>query len=234
MEALVRFEHPQKGIVSPGQFIPLAEQSGQVIDIGEVVLEKALRDTKRWVDAGLFTGRVAVNISAKQFELDDLDDRIARILSRVGISAVHLECEITEGTLMENPEKALQMMHRLRDKGIHLALDDFGTGYSSLAYLKRFPLNTLKIDKAFIDDIAHSSVDRHMAAAIINIAHNLGLNVVGEGVEHEEQLAILRRYDCEMLQGYLYSKPIRPERFERLLSENLELHQFLSKPTTSE
>ncbi|GGF71809.1 EAL domain-containing protein [Alteromonas lipolytica] len=229
MEALVRFEHPNKGIVSPGQFIPLAEQTGQIIEIGEQVLRKACEDTKRWVSEGLFSGRVAVNISAKQFELPDLDDRIESILRQVGLSPLHLECEITEGTLMENPEEALRMMQRLRDRGIHLALDDFGTGYSSLAYLKKFPLNTLKIDKAFIDDIAKSNVDRHMAAAIINIAHNLGLKVVAEGVEYEEQLNILRRYDCEMLQGYLYSKPLNAERFEKLLRENSLLHKIISK-----
>ncbi|WP_421134064.1 EAL domain-containing protein [Alteromonas sp. A079] len=227
MEALVRFEHPQKGIVSPGQFIPLAEQTGQIIEIGEQVLRKACADTKRWVSQGLFSGRVAVNISAKQFELPDLDDRINQVLSEVGLSPLHLECEITEGTLMENPENGLQMMSRLRERGIHLALDDFGTGYSSLAYLKRFPLNTLKIDKAFIDDIAKSSVDRHMAAAIINIAHNLGLKVVAEGVEEEDQLDILRRYDCEMLQGFLYSRPLSAERFEKLLTENQQLHNLL-------
>lgn len=229
MEALVRFEHPNKGIVSPGQFIPLAEQTGQIIEIGEQVLRKACEDTKRWVQAGLFSGRVAVNISAKQFELPDLDDRIEQILRRVGLSPVHLECEITEGTLMENPEEGLRMMQRLRERGIHLALDDFGTGYSSLAYLKKFPLNTLKIDKAFIDDIAKSNVDRHMAAAIINIAHNLGLKVVAEGVEKEEQLNILRRYDCEMLQGFLYSKPLNAERFEKLIKENHLLHKIINK-----
>jgi len=227
MEALVRFEHPQKGIVSPGQFIPLAEQTGQIIEIGEQVLRKACADTKRWVNQGLFSGRVAVNISAKQFELPDLDDRINKILSDIGLSPLHLECEITEGTLMESPENGLQMMTRLRERGIHLALDDFGTGYSSLAYLKRFPLNTLKIDKAFIDDIAKSNVDRHMAAAIINIAHNLGLKVVAEGVEEEAQLDILRRYDCEMLQGFLYSRPLNAERFEKLLTENQKLHTLL-------
>ncbi|MAJ68818.1 MAG: EAL domain-containing protein [Alteromonadaceae bacterium TMED7] len=229
MEALVRFEHPNKGIVSPGQFIPLAEQTGQIIEIGEQVLRKACEDTKRWVSEGLFSGRVAVNISAKQFELPDLDDRIENVLRQVGLSPLHLECEITEGTLMENPEEGLRMMQRLRDRGIHLALDDFGTGYSSLAYLKKFPLNTLKIDKAFIDDIANSNVDRHMAAAIINIAHNLGLKVVAEGVEYEEQLNILRRYDCEMLQGFLYSKPLNAERFEKLLRENSLLHKIINK-----
>ncbi|MGS2721332.1 EAL domain-containing protein [Paraglaciecola aestuariivivens] len=227
MEALVRYEHPDKGLVSPAQFVPLAEQTGQIIEIGEVVLRKACEDTKRWVDAGLFTGRVAVNISARQFEIPDLDDRIMNILQKVGLSALHLECEITEGTLMQNPENALRMMQRLREHGIHLALDDFGTGYSSLAYLKRFPINTLKIDKAFIDDIARASEDRHMTQAIITIAHNLGLKVVAEGVEHENQLSILRRYKCEMLQGYLYSKPLNALRFERLLKENHQLRKII-------
>jgi diguanylate cyclase (GGDEF)-like protein/PAS domain S-box-containing protein len=229
MEALVRYEHPEKGLVSPAQFIPLAEQTGQIIDIGEVVLKKACEDTKRWVDAGLFTGRVAVNIAARQFEIPDLDERIMSILQKAGLSALHLECEITEGTLMQNPESALKMMQRLRERGIHLALDDFGTGYSSLAYLKRFPINTLKIDKAFIDDIATTAEDRHMAQAIITIAHNLGLKVVAEGVEHENQLSILRRYKCEMLQGYLYSKPLNAVRFERLLKENHELRKIIQK-----
>jgi len=227
MEALVRYEHPDKGLVSPAQFIPLAEQTGQIIEIGEVVLKKACEDTKRWVDAGLFTGRVAVNIAARQFEIPDLDERIMNILQKSGLSALHLECEITEGTLMQNPESALKMMQRLRERGIHLALDDFGTGYSSLAYLKRFPINTLKIDKAFIDDIATSTEDRHMTQAIITIAHNLGLKVVAEGVEHENQLSILRRYKCEMLQGYLYSKPLNAIRFERLLKENHELRKII-------
>lgn len=230
MEALVRFEHPHKGIVSPGQFIPLAEQTGQIIEIGEQVLRKALKDTKRWVKQGIFTGRVAVNISAKQFELPDLDERIIRVLNEIGLSPLHLECELTEGTLMEHPEQGLRMMERLRERGIHLALDDFGTGYSSLAYLKRFPLNTLKIDKAFIDDIAKSNIDRHMTASIINIAHNLGLKVVAEGVEHEDQLSILRQYECEMLQGYLYSKPLPADRFEQLLNENQKLHELINQP----
>jgi diguanylate cyclase (GGDEF)-like protein/PAS domain S-box-containing protein len=229
MEALVRYEHPEKGLVSPAQFIPLAEQTGQIIEIGEVVLKKACEDTKRWVDAGLFTGRVAVNISARQFEIPDLDERIMSILQKSGLSALHLECEITEGTLMQSPENALRMMQRLRERGIHLALDDFGTGYSSLAYLKRFPINTLKIDKAFIDDIATSAEDRHMAKAIITIAHNLGLKVVAEGVEHENQLSILRRYECEMLQGYLYSKPLNALRFERLLKESHKLQKVIQQ-----
>ena len=227
MEALVRFEHPEKGIVSPNQFIPLAEQTGQIIQIGETVLRKACADTQRWVKEGLFTGRVAINISARQFELPDLDDRITKILKQTGLSPLHLECEITEGTLMQQPEQSMMLMERLRERGIHLALDDFGTGYSSLAYLKQFPLNTLKIDKAFIDGIAESSVDRHMTSAIITIAHNLGLKVVAEGVEQEEQLSILRNYECEMIQGYLFSKPLRADRFENILKENKNLSQII-------
>lgn len=227
MEALVRFEHPEKGYVSPDQFIPLAEKTGQIIEIGEVVLRKACTDTKRWVDQGLFNGRVAINISAKQFELPDLDQTIIKILQESKLSPLHLECEITEGTLMHDPEQAMHMMQRLKEIGIHLALDDFGTGYSSLAYLKHFPLNTVKIDKAFIDGIATSHIDKKMAAAIIDIAHNLGLKVVAEGVEKEDQLNILRHYKCEMLQGYLYSKPLNANRFERLLEENHQLDQII-------
>ncbi|MDN4503712.1 EAL domain-containing protein [Alteromonadaceae bacterium BrNp21-10] len=227
MEALVRFEHPDKGIISPSQFIPLAENTGQIIAIGERVLLKACTDTKHWVDQGMFAGRVAVNLSARQFELPDLDERIAAILRKTGLSPRYIELEITEGTLMQNPEQALGLMQRLRDMGIHLALDDFGTGYSSLAYLKKFPLNTLKIDKAFIDDIVTSETDRHMASAIITIAHNLGLSVVAEGVEDEKQLAILRRYQCEMIQGFLYSKPLNKERFHRLLSESHTMKKMI-------
>ena len=229
MEALVRFEHPEKGIVSPDQFIPLAEETGQIIEIGDIVLRKACEDTQRWVKQGLFSGRVAINISARQFELPDLDQRIEQVLRQTGLSPLHLECEITEGTLMQRPEQSLELMQRLREMGIHLALDDFGTGYSSLAYLKRFPLNTLKIDKAFIDDIATSAVDRHMTSAIITIAHNLGLKVVAEGVEEEQQLSILRRYECEMLQGYLYSKPLSSERFTKLLQENRHLTKLIKQ-----
>ena len=229
-EALIRWLHPEKGMISPARFIPVAETTGQIVEIGEVVLRKSCEDTKRWVDAGLFTGRVAVNISARQFELPDLDERIMNVLQKTGLSPLHLECEITEGTLMQSPENSLRMMQRLREHGIHLALDDFGTGYSSLAYLKRFPINTLKIDKAFIDDIATSAEDGHMAQAIITIAHNLGLKVVAEGVEYENQLSILRRYECEMLQGYLYSKPLNAIRFERLLNENHQVLKAIKNP----
>ncbi len=208
MEALVRFEHPRKGIISPAVFIPVSEETGQIIEIGEIVLRKACIDTKRWLDTGLFSGRVAVNLSAVQFTQPNLVELIQQILHESQLPAKHLELEITEGTVMNSPQHAIDIMKQIRAMGIHLSLDDFGTGYSSLAYLKRFPLNTLKIDKAFVDDIETSEQGRNMVSTIVTIAHNLGLSVVAEGVEHENQLKYLAQLNCEQLQGYLYSKPL--------------------------
>ncbi|MCY7295863.1 putative bifunctional diguanylate cyclase/phosphodiesterase [Alteromonas sp. a30] len=222
MEALVRFEHPKQGLISPKDFIPMAEETGQILEIGERVLQMACSDTARWVNAGLMSGKVAINIAALQFKEDDFALQVKRILKSSGLSPKHLECEITEGTLIDSPDDALNVMLALRSQGVQLALDDFGTGYSSLAYLKRFPITTLKIDKAFIDDIDKNSTDKNMVEAIINIAHNLGLEVVAEGVETESQLMVLSEFGCEMLQGYLFSKPLSSDKFEKLLkAENL-------------
>ena len=217
MEALVRFEMPNKGIISPGVFIPVSEETGQIIDIGEVVLRKACLATKKWVDAGLFDGRMAVNLSAVQFTQPNLVEIIDSALKESCLNAKYLELEITEGTVMDSPQKAIETMLQIRAMGIHLSLDDFGTGYSSLAYLKRFPLNTLKIDKAFVDDIEHSEQGRNMVATIVTIAHNLGLDVVAEGVETNQQLAYLAGLKCEQLQGYLYSKPLPEKDFQHYL-----------------
>ncbi|WP_199886105.1 sensor domain-containing protein [Pseudoalteromonas sp. T1lg23B] len=207
MEALVRFITPKKGIISPGIFIPIAEETGQIIDIGEVVLDKACKDVKRWIDQGLFDGRVAVNLSAKQFSLPDLTTRIDVILQKNQLPSYFLELEITEGTIMDDPQEAIAIMRSLSARGIHLAIDDFGTGYSSLAYLKQFPLNTLKVDKAFVDDMS-SERGRNMVDSIVTIAHNLDLHVVAEGVEKEEQLSALEQLNCQTIQGYFYSKPL--------------------------
>ncbi|QOL24448.1 EAL domain-containing protein [Thalassotalea sp. LPB0316] len=217
MEALVRFETPTKGIISPGVFIPVSEETGQIIDIGEVVLRKSCVATKKWVDAGLFKGRIAVNLSAVQFTQPNLVKMISGILEETGLEAKYLELEITEGTVMDSPQEAIDTMLQIRSMGIHLSLDDFGTGYSSLAYLKKFPLNTLKIDKAFVDDIEHSDQGRNMVATIVTIAHNLGLNVVAEGVETEPQLSFLSGLRCEQMQGYLYSKPLSEKDFQNYL-----------------
>ena len=217
MEALVRFETPSKGIISPVVFIPVSEETGQIIDIGEVVLRKACFATKKWVDAGLFEGRIAVNLSAVQFTQPNLVAMIANALKESGLSAKYLELEITEGTVMDSPQKAIDTMLQIRAMGIHLSLDDFGTGYSSLAYLKKFPLNTLKIDKAFVDDIETSEQGRNMVATIVTIAHNLGMQVVAEGVETNQQLSFLSGLRCEQLQGYLYSKPLPENDFQKYL-----------------
>ena len=228
MEALVRFETPSKGIISPVVFIPVSEETGQIIDIGEIVLRKACFATKQWVDAGLFDGRVAVNLSAVQFTQNNLVTLIADILKESKLPAKHLELEITEGTVMDSPQAAIDTMLQIRAMGIHLSLDDFGTGYSSLAYLKKFPLNTLKIDKAFVDDIEESEQGRNMVATIVTIAHNLGMDVVAEGVETNQQLSFLSGLRCELLQGYLYSKPLATEHFQKYLLA----HQITSKSTS--
>lgn len=228
MEALVRFETPNKGVVSPVVFIPVSEETGQIIDIGEVVLRKACFATKKWVDAGLFDGRVAVNLSAVQFTQANLVAQIAGILKESQLPAKYLELEITEGTVMDSPQAAIDTMLQIRAMGIHLSLDDFGTGYSSLAYLKKFPLNTLKIDKAFVDDIEQSEQGRNMVATIVTIAHNLGMDVVAEGVETNQQLSFLAGLHCEQLQGYLYSKPLATDNFQNYLLA----HQITSKSTS--
>ena len=227
MEALVRFETPSKGIISPLVFIPVSEETGQIIDIGEVVLRKACFATKKWVDAGLFDGRVAVNLSAVQFTQSNLATQISDILKESQLPAKHLELEITEGTVMDSPQTAIDTMLQIRAMGIHLSLDDFGTGYSSLAYLKKFPLNTLKIDKAFVDDIEESEQGRNMVATIVTIAHNLGMDVVAEGVETNNQLSFLSGLRCELLQGYLYSKPLATEHFQKYLLA----HKITNKST---
>lgn len=218
MEALVRFITPKKGIISPGVFIPIAEETGQIIEIGEVVLNKACRDVKEWLDAGLFNGRVAVNLSAKQFSLPDLTTRIDVILQKNQLPSYFLELEITEGTVMDDPQDAISIMRSLSARGIHLAMDDFGTGYSSLAYLKQFPLNTLKVDKAFIDDMENER-GRNMVDSIVTIAHNLDLHVVAEGVEEAQQITILEELNCETMQGYYYSKPLSKAEFTTFLQK---------------
>ena len=228
MEALVRFETPRKGIISPVVFIPVSEETGQIIDIGEVVLRKACIATKKWVDSGLFDGRVAVNLSAVQFTQPNLVAMIADALRESALPAKYLELEITEGTVMDSPQKAIDTMLQIRAMGIHLSLDDFGTGYSSLAYLKKFPLNTLKIDKAFVDDIETSEQGRNMVATIVTIAHNLGMQVVAEGVETNQQLSFLSGLRCEQLQGYLYSKPLPENDFQKYLLS----YQITNKSTS--
>ncbi|NMP14763.1 EAL domain-containing protein [Thalassotalea sp. Y01] len=229
MEALVRFEAGSKGVIRPDIFIPISEETGQIIEIGEIVLRKACLATKAWMDNGIFSGRIAVNLSAVQFKQPNLVQIINEILEETGLPADRLELEITEGTVMNSPQEAIETMHQIRRMGIHLSLDDFGTGYSSLAYLKQFPINTLKIDKAFVDDIEASEEGRNMVATIVTIAHNLGMEVVAEGVETEKQLDYLKILNCEQMQGYLYSKPLAEPDFGRYLLSHIITNQ--STPT---
>ncbi|MFC3187686.1 EAL domain-containing protein [Shewanella intestini] len=228
MEALVRLNHPVQGIISPNSFIPLAEENGLIVEIGDVVLRKACFAANKWLEEGIFTGRVAVNLSSRQFALSDLKQRIESILRLTKLPAKHLELEITEGTVIKNPENAIKVMQQLSKMGVSLALDDFGTGYSSLSYLKRFPINCLKIDKSFVDDIDKSDRDLKMVDSIITIAHNMGLSVVGEGVEQTAQLNILKALNCEEIQGYIFSKPIPENDFSVLLLSDSEQKKLKS------
>jgi EAL domain-containing protein (putative c-di-GMP-specific phosphodiesterase class I) len=205
-EALVRWKHPTRGLVAPTEFIQLAEDTGLILKIGEQVL----RDACLWVKKIGVDRRmpVAVNISARQFNDPKLVELVARTLEETGLPAEMLELEITESTVMQQTDATLAMLKRLKDLGVSLAIDDFGTGYSSLAYLKRFPVDKLKIDKSFIDDVPRSRDHNAIVTAIIGLAHALSLRVVAEGVETEAQLEFLQGAHCDMIQGYLAGKPI--------------------------
>ncbi|RLV60350.1 EAL domain-containing protein [Parashewanella curva] len=220
MEALVRLIHPVHGFISPAEFIPIAEETGLIVELGEIVLSKACHATQKWVEKYGFNGRVAVNLSSRQFALPDLEKRITQVLKYSELDSKHLEIEITESTVIQDPEQAIKVMTKLRNMGISLALDDFGTGYSSLTYLKDFPISTIKIDKSFIDDIDKSDRDLKMVDSIITIAHNMELKVVAEGVEEQNQLTALRALKCEEIQGYIFSKPLPPLEFTKFLKNN--------------
>jgi EAL domain-containing protein (putative c-di-GMP-specific phosphodiesterase class I) len=208
VEALVRWEHPERGLVPPGKFIPLAEETGLIGPIGARVLEAACRQRRAWERAGLPAFRVAVNLSPRQFASGDLLESVAKTLRETGCNPAWLDLEITEGMVMRDPENAVAVIQRLKDMGIHVAIDDFGTGYSSLAYLKRFPLDSLKVDRSFVMDIPGDPGDVAITTAIIAMAHSLGLRVIAEGVETREQFDFLRAQGCDEMQGYYFSKPL--------------------------
>jgi diguanylate cyclase (GGDEF)-like protein/PAS domain S-box-containing protein len=208
VEALLRWHHPVDGMISPDRFIPVAEETGLIVPIGEWVLVTACREMRRWIDAGLEPVRIAVNVSARQLRRRDFCETVAGVLAETALPADLLELEITESSVMENPEEAIDILQRIGSMGVSLAIDDFGTGYSSLAYLKLFPIDHLKIDRSFVRDIEHDLNDRAIAFGTIALAHSLGLNVIAEGVETEDQLELLRANGCDEVQGYLFSKPL--------------------------
>jgi diguanylate cyclase (GGDEF)-like protein len=222
VEALIRWRHSQRGLVSPLVFIPIAERTGFITEIGAWVLRTACLQAKQWLADGLAV-RVAVNLSAVQLRSENFVERLSAILAEAGIAARYLELEVTETAIMADLEGAVQQLHELRRIGAHIAIDDFGTGYSSLSYVKRFAADTLKIDGSFVADIATDANDAALVAAIISMAHRLGLQAVAEGVETEEQLVQLRRLQCDSAQGYLFSPPVPAEDLIALLKSNNSL-----------
>jgi EAL domain-containing protein (putative c-di-GMP-specific phosphodiesterase class I) len=217
MEALLRWIHPQFGLVSPGQFIPLAEETGLIVPIGEWIVGEAARQNKEWRDAGLPPIRVSVNLSPVQFRRADLFDQIAAVVRSSGLEPSGLELEVTESLLMNDPTQTAEVLRRFKGLGLKLSIDDFGTGYSSLSYLKRFPIDALKIDRSFVTDVTSNPDDAAIATAIILMGHSLKLKVVAEGVETENQLAFLRVLQCNEAQGYLFSPPVPADRAAALL-----------------
>ncbi len=220
MEALVRWQHPDIGLVSPVEFIPIAEGNGLIIPIGEWVLRTSCSRSKAWQDGGFPHLRLAVNLSARQFQHANLLEMVEWILKDTGFDPHYLEFEITEGIAMENVEYSLTILRRLKEMGIQISIDDFGTGYSSLNYLKEFPIDTLKIDRSFIQDLTIDPGDAAIVSAIIVLAHSLKLKVTAEGVETQEQLDFLRKHKCDIIQGYLFSKPVPADQFEALIMQN--------------
>ena len=221
-EALLRWQHPEMGLISPAQCIPLAEETGLIVPIGEWVLRTACGQNLAWQKHGLPPIRMAVNLSARQFVERTLAKDIGKVLETTGLAPRWLELEITESMVMHDPEQAVATMQTLKAMGIELAIDDFGTGYSSLAYLRRFPIDSLKMDGSFIRDLPHSDADAAITQAIIAMARNLRLKVVAEGVENEQQANFLREQNCHEMQGYYFSRPLTAEAFEMLLKEQRE------------
>ncbi|MBI5921309.1 MAG: EAL domain-containing protein [Betaproteobacteria bacterium] len=216
-EALIRWRHPRLGIVAPAKFIPLAEETSLIIEIGEWVIHSACRQTVAWQEEGILLRGVAVNLSAIQLESDSFVDSVKRILEETGASTDAIEFELTESMVLRNPERSVVTLNRLRQLGIRLALDDFGTGYSSLSYLKRLPIDTLKIDRSFIEGLPEEADDAQIVRMIIALAKSVRLEVVAEGIETSAQRDLLTELSCEFLQGYLISKPLPAEEFRALL-----------------
>lgn len=220
-EVLIRWEHPEKGFISPAQFIPLAEQSGLISRLDAWVLEAAAKQIRSWLDRQLTPPRIAVNLSGISFLRPDFIDSLTRIFGRHGVSLEHLELELTEGVLIDDLERITTQLSSIRATGVSISIDDFGTGYSSLSRIKNLAIDNVKIDRSFIDDLDNCPQDLKIVEAIILMAHGLNLNVIAEGVETQEQLTILRQQGCDTVQGFFLSRPLKADAFEELLEQDL-------------
>jgi EAL domain-containing protein (putative c-di-GMP-specific phosphodiesterase class I) len=218
-EALLRWNHPQRGCVPPDDFIPFAEETGQIVQIGEWVLRRACEQLREWTDKGFRLDRMAVNLSARQLQQEELVDKLTSIVTDTGVSPTTLQLEITEGAVLRDEDRIIAALSEIRHMGIGISLDDFGTGYSSLTYLKRFPIDAVKIDRSFVRDLERDASDAAIVSTVIAMAQNLHLKVIAEGVETVEQLAFLRDRDCHEFQGYLVSPPVSPAEFEKFLCD---------------
>ena len=209
-EALVRWEHPERGTVSPAEFVPLAEETGLIVALGRWVLEEACRQARRWQDERPKEPptKICVNLSAREFQRPDLAESVADVLEKTGLEPGSLDLEITESLAMEDTARTVDALRALKELGVGLSIDDFGTGHSSLSYLRRFPVDNLKMDKTFVDELGHSREDTALVSTTIGLAHAFGLKVVAEGVETADQLERLRDLGCDFAQGYYFSKPL--------------------------
>jgi diguanylate cyclase (GGDEF)-like protein/PAS domain S-box-containing protein len=221
VEVLLRWRHPEMGCIMPDQFIPVAEESGLIREIGEMVLNVACRDARSWCDRGIDFGHVAVNLSGVQLELDSFVDMVRQSLLETGLEPRHLELEVTENYLMQDADASARYLHALRELGLSIAIDDFGTGYSSLAHLTRFPVNKLKIDRSFINNVSEDAQSREISRTIISLGHTLGMQVVAEGIEKQDQLEFLKREGCDEGQGFYISKPLSKADFEAFVVDIL-------------
>jgi EAL domain-containing protein (putative c-di-GMP-specific phosphodiesterase class I) len=215
-EALLRWTHPERGMVPPSEFIPVLEETGLIVPVGEWALRRACEELKNWHAAAVRVGPVSVNLSARLFRQPDLHERIKRVVCASGVDPRLVELEITESQLMQDPQHGIDVMRALCEAGMSIAIDDFGTGYSSLAYLTQFPVSAIKIDRSFVRDMSRERNDATIVRTIIEMGHNLGFTVIAEGVETEEQATLLQRLGCEQGQGYLFGHPMPAAELTRL------------------
>jgi diguanylate cyclase (GGDEF)-like protein/PAS domain S-box-containing protein len=220
-EALLRWVHPTRGLISPGRFIPIAEECGLILPIGAWVLREACAQARIWLDHGLHLGTMAINVSALEFRDDNFLHGLFEILGETGLDPKHLELELTESVLMNRVDSTASILHALRDQGIKITIDDFGTGYSSLSYLRKFPVDALKIDQSFVRQISTAGEDTAIVTAVIGMARSLNLRVIAEGVETREELEFLHANQCDEVQGYYFSRPVVPEQFAELLKSGI-------------